>query len=181
VLVRPHPAHQKQWANADLTEANVAVWSGQETMNADQGLYDSLHHCTAVAGLNTSAMLEAGILGRPVFTVIAGEFAGGQSQTLHFNYLRASNGGLLHDAQTLDEHLEHLARALAGGTGQEQATAFVERFVRPRGPTVPVAPLMVEEIERLATIRKRPRRWTSPWHLAIRCLLRAAMRLRPRR
>ena len=181
VLVRPHPAHQKQWANADLTEANVAVWSAQETMNADQGLYDSLHHCTAVVGLNTSAMLEAGILGKPVFTVIADEFAGGQSQTLHFNYLRASNGGLLHEAPTLDEHMDYLACALDGTSRNEQAAKFVERFVRPRGRTVAVAPLMVEEIERAAAIPKRPRGWTSPRHLALRWMLRVAMSMRSRR
>jgi hypothetical protein len=140
MLVRSHPAHQKLWAKADLAEANVAVWAAKETMNADQGLYDSLSHCAAVVGLNTSAMLEAGILGKPVFTVIADEFAGGQSQTLHCNYLRASNGGLLHEAPTLDEHLEQLSCALAGAAASEQAARFVERFVRPRGRTMPVAP-----------------------------------------
>jgi hypothetical protein len=178
VLVRPHPAHQKQWAKADRAEPNVVVWSAKETMNADQGLYDSLFHCAAVVGLNTSAMLEAGILGKPVFTVIADEFAGGQSQTLHFNYLRASNGGLLHEAATIDDHLRQVSNALTGPSNGGQAAAFVERFVRPRGRAVPVAPLMIDEIERVASVVKRPRRWTPPWLFPVRWMLRGAMRMR---
>jgi hypothetical protein len=181
VLVRPHPAHQKQWATAGFAETNVAVWTTKETMNADQGLYDSLWHCAAVVGLNTSAMLEAGILGKPVYTIITSEFAGGQSQTLHFGYLRASNGGLLNEAATMDEHLDQLSRALAGTAISERAAAFVERFVRPHGRTVPVAPLMIDEIERLASLEKRPRRWRAPWLLPVRGILRGVMRLRSRR
>jgi hypothetical protein len=177
VLVRPHPAHQKQWAAAELAEPNVLVWTTKETMNADQGLYDSLFHCAAVVGLNTSAMLEAGILGKPVYTIIAAEFAGGQSQTLHFNYLRASNGGLLHEATNIDEHLDQLAGAVGGAAISEQAAAFVERFVRPRGRTVPVAPMMIDEIERLASLEKRPHHWTPPWLFPVRWMLRGAMGL----
>ena len=45
---------------------------------ADPALYDSLYHAAAVVGLNTSAMIEAGILGKSVFTIQTQEFAGGQ-------------------------------------------------------------------------------------------------------
>jgi hypothetical protein len=131
--------------------------------------------------LNTSAMLEAGILGKPVLTVLADQFAGGQSQTLHFHYLRASNGGLLHEAATVEEHLGQLRAAVEGMASGEQATAFVERFVRPRGRTMPVAPLMIEEIERLAALPKRPRRWVAPWLIPLRWIVRGAMRVRSRR
>ena len=80
VLVRPHPAHLKQWKGVDLSGfPNVALWHEKETMNADQGLYDSLHHSGAVVGLNTSAMIEAGIVDKPVLTHRDREFAGGQS------------------------------------------------------------------------------------------------------
>ena len=181
VLVRPHPAHLKPWSAVVLGEPNVTVWSAKETMNADQGLYDSLFHCSAVVGLNTSAMLEAGILGKPVLTLISEQFAGGQSQTLHFHYLRASNGGLLQEATTMEEHLGQLRGVLEGMASGEQATVFVERFVRPRGRTIPVAPLMIEEIERLATMRKRPQRWIAPWLLPLRWLVRGAARMRAQR
>ena len=175
VLVRPHPAHSKQWRHVSLAEfPNAALWVEKQTMNADQGLYDSLHHAAAVVGLNTSAMIEAGILARPVHTIISGAFAGGQEQTLHFEYLRAQNGGLLHEARSFDEHLRQLDDSLRGDeVTRERSVRFVTRFVRPRGLGTPVTPLMVEEIERTARIVKRPGR-TPPWSYPLRWALKAA-------
>ena len=177
VLVRPHPAHLKQWKNIDFERfPQVAVWKEKETMNADQGLYDSLHHAGAVVGLNTSAMIEAGILNKPVFTIVLDEFRGGQESTLHFHYLRASNGGLLHEASSFEGHVSQLSEALSGIGSGDQATRFVERFVRPRGFGVPVAGIMADEIESVARIRKRPQR-PALWHLAARACVLGASRV----
>lgn len=179
VLVRPHPAHVKQWKDVALSAfPNVALWTEPASMNADQGLYDSLHHCAGVVGLNTSAMIEAGILGKSVHTIVAEEFAGGQAQTLHFEYLRAKNGGLVHEARDFAEHIDQLGRTLTpgadeGGPGQR----FIDQFVRPRGRDLAVSPLMVEEIERAARIEKKPRR-TPLWHHAAHAAIRTALALR---
>ena len=113
-------------------------------MNADQGLYDSLHHCGAVVGLNTSAMIEAGILDKPVLRIVTEEFAGGQEQTLHFDYLRAANGGLLaRGAELRRARASSCAAALAARRRDGRYARFVERFVRPRGIDMPVTPIMV--------------------------------------
>ncbi len=177
ILVRPHPAHSKQWRNETLTEyPHVSLWREKETMNADQGLYDSLHHSAAVVGLNTSAMLEAGILGKPVHTIVSSDFAGGQEQTLHFAYLRAQNGGLLHEAHNFEEHLEQLAASVGADSGaREQSLRFVDRFVRPRGRHAAVTPIMVEEIENAARIEKRPQHRTPLWHHVARLGARVAL------
>jgi hypothetical protein len=177
VLVRPHPAHTRQWRTEQLSDMpNVSLWSEKETMNADQGLYDSLFHSAAVVGLNTSAMIEAGILGKPVHTIVSGDFAGGQEQTLHFAYLRAQNGGLLNEAGSFEEHLQQLAASLrADGGGREQSLRFADRFVRPRGREAAVTPVMVEEIERTARIVKRPRQWTPLWQHVVRLGVRAVL------
>jgi hypothetical protein len=157
------------------------VWNEKEQFNADQGLYDSLFHAQAAVGLNTSAFLEAGILGTPALTIVADEFAGGQERTLHFHYLRAANGGLLQEARGLDEHVAQIAAITGGGDAsqaeeyrwlppsggrEEQIRRFIEAFVRPRGAAAPVTPLMVEEIERAARLHKRPRRQPAWSHLA---------------
>ena len=174
ILIRPHPAHLTQWRCAELGGfAHVAQWTGAETMNADQGLYDSLFHAQAVVGLNTSAMIEAGILGKPVHTILTGgEFTGGQEQTLHFHYLRASNGGLLYESDGLEAHLSQLSETLHGGARhQQRCRAFVEAFVRPRGIDRPVAPVVVQEIEGAARISKHARRqpaWSHAAALAVR-------------
>jgi len=179
VLVRPHPAHQEQWEAVDISDLpGTTVWSHKTEMNADQGLYDSLHHCAAVVGLNTSAMIEAAIVGRPVFTISAAEFAGGQQGTLHFWYLLVENGGNVSMARSFEEHGRDLARALAGDpSAAERCRRFVASFVRPCGLEEPAAARMVDAIESVAAIKKRPRR-TPPWQYPVRWALLAAGRAR---
>lgn len=177
ILVRPHPANAEPWEGVKLDGIeNAAVWSEHPKVQADPALYDSLYHAAAVAGLNTSAMIEAGILGKSVYTIETEEFAGGQEQTLHFHYLLARNGGLVEVAGDLRQHVCQLADALTHPkAGAARSRRFVESFVRPRGLNRPVAPLMVEEIERVAKLPKRPRRppiWHGPARRALLALLK---------
>jgi hypothetical protein len=177
ILVRPHPANAEPWEGAKLDGIeNAVVWPEHTKVQADPALYDSLYHAAAVAGLNTSAMIEAGILGKSVYTIQTEEFAGGQEQTLHFHYLLAANGGLVEVADDLRQHVRQLADALTHPeAGAERSRRFIESFVRPRGLDRPVAPLMVDEIERVAKLRKRPRRppiWQGPARLALLALLK---------
>ncbi|MGE0443860.1 MAG: hypothetical protein AB7P99_01430 [Vicinamibacterales bacterium] len=156
VLIRPHPANHEQWETADLSDLpGVAVWTQKLTLQADQRLYDSLFHAEAAVGLNTSAMIEAAIVGRPVFTIRTSEFAGGQAGTLHFHYLLAENGGVVTVADSLDEHRRQLETAPAAADIAERSRRFLGDFVRPRGLDLEAAPIMVEEIERAAALRRR--------------------------
>ena len=177
ILVRPHPANAEPWERANLAGIeNAAVWRESSRVQADPALYDSLFHSAAVVGLNTSAMIEAGIVGKSVYTIETQEFAGGQDQTLHFHYLLARNGGLVEVAPSLEEHARQLVEALAHPeAGAQRSRRFVEAFVRPHGLQRPVAPIVVDEIERLARIHKRPRRpplWHTPARLALLALLK---------
>ena len=179
ILVRPHPAHRDQWEASDLSDLpGVALWYEQSEMNADQGLYDSLHHSAAVVGLNTSAMIEAAIVGRGVYTIASDEFAGGQTGTLHFHYLLVENGGIVSAAGTFAEHCRQLAGGVSGDPAvAERARRFVESFARPRGLDRPATAEMVNEIEATAALRKRPRR-TPAWHYPLRSALFAAANAR---
>ena len=96
----------------------------------------------AVVGLNTSAEIEAGILGKPVYTIRASEVAPGQTGSVHFQYLLESQGGFVHDAATLEQHVEQLGDGLAGRFSAER----LQTFVRPRGPDVPASRVLAEEI-----------------------------------
>lgn len=152
ILVRPHPLGA--FGTDEVAElervGDVAVWPprGEDPVDPDSraAYFDSLYHADAVVGLNTSAMIEAAIVGRPVLTVLAPEYADGQARTLHFRHLLAENGGPAAAAPSLDEHVAQLARALAGGL-QSDSHAFVERFVRPFGLDQPAAPRLVDELE----------------------------------
>jgi hypothetical protein len=142
---------------------------------------DSLYHAAAVVGLNTSAMIEAGILGKAVYTIRTSTFAGGQEQTLHFHYLLARNGGLVEIADGFPEHLRQLTEALADPEGgRARSRSFIEAFVRPCGLERPVAPIVVDEIERAAAQRKQRRQQRLWRRVAGRALL-AVLTQRARR
>ena len=157
LLVRPHPQNAKQWRGIDLADEfdNVAFWpkTGVNPIggSARADYFDSIYHAEAVVGVNTSAMIEAGIIGRPVYSVRAEEFADTQEGTLHFQHLKNAGGGLLHFASDLDEHVVQLAGLLADrGDARERARQFMRAFIRPHGLDVPATPLVVTEIEDLA-------------------------------
>ena len=74
VMVRPHPQNAAVWRHHDLSDLGAVTVFPQGGANPvdrkrqDQ-YFDSLYHSCAVVGINTSAMIEAGIIGRPVVTV----------------------------------------------------------------------------------------------------------------
>jgi hypothetical protein len=157
VLFRPHPANSRQWRALDRDSfPNVAVWppigTDPNTPGFRPDFFDSLYHCAAVVGVNTSAQLEAGIVGRPVFTVEAPEFAHAQAGTLHFKHLVSHEGGLVRLARSLDEHERQLAETLHGGTSAETARRFVQSFLRPRGLDNAAAPAFVEAVEAIGRL-----------------------------
>jgi hypothetical protein len=169
VLVRPHPKRAADWAGANLSDLpGVVVFPPDGHAPTDGAskadFYDSIHHSAAVVALNTSVMIEAAIVGRPVLTILDPEFERVQKGTLHFVYLLEVGGGLLRVAHTLDEHAGQLAEELAGTDGaRARAAAFVEQFVRPHGLDVPATPLFVDEVERLAAeAAPRPQRTPAP-------------------
>ena len=159
ILIRPHPQNAAQWADFDPSffEA-VGIWprAGANPVDSDAraDYYDSMFHSVAMVGINTSALIESGIVGRPVFTVLADEFAGQQEGTLHFQHLKNANGGLLNVAGSMDEHLRQLARVVRGEHDTAKSRAFVEAFVRPHGLGTPAAGKFVEVIEATAAAQR---------------------------
>jgi hypothetical protein len=156
VVVRPHP----NVPNPPTPEGheNVVVWppagAYPVASEARDDFFDTLFHSAAVVGMNTTAMIEAAILGKSVLTVLVPEFA--QETTLHFHYLLSENGGFLHVASDLDEHLRQLSGVLDDDElGAVRRRAFVESFVRPRGLDRPAAPTGAEAIEELASLPAR--------------------------
>jgi hypothetical protein len=173
ILIRPHPQNAQQWEAVDFSALdNVVIWprGGQNPVDNDSraGYYDSMYYCAAVVGINTSAQIEAGILGRSVYTILTSDFAETQEGTLHFQHLTQVNGGLLNIAQTFEEHLEQVAQALASAEEvSHKSQRFIEAFVRPYGLDVPATPLLVKEIEALgevpAPLPQRSPLWVYCW------------------
>jgi hypothetical protein len=155
IVVRPHPNADQQWQGVELPGPNAVVWprtgAHPVAQQARADFFDTLAHSAAVVGINTTAMIEAAILGKTVLTVLVPEFA--QETTLHFHNLKVENGGFLHVAADLAEHVNQLGSVLAEDkAGAERRRAFVESFVRPGGVDRPAAPIGAVAIEELADV-----------------------------
>jgi hypothetical protein len=135
--------HPRTYAGFPLSETDI------ETFRC------SLAASTAVIGVNTTAMIEAAILRKPVLTVRDAAFAHSQQQTLHFAYLAKDHGGFALTADTLSEHVAQLEHLFTHGADLELADRFVGRFVRPLGMQRPATAHLCDAIERLATVRAR--------------------------
>ena len=164
VLIRPHPENLQPWQRFEFDEfPNVVLWprGGANPVDAasKNDFFDSIYHSIAAVGINTTAQIEAGIVGRPVYTIKSEEHEGTQEGTLHFHYLLNEGGGLVHYAQDFDEHVRQLAGALdRTDEDRQKLRNFVQAFVRPKGLDVAATPLMVDGIEALGALGRRERR-----------------------
>ena len=156
LLVRPHPRRLDEWQQVDLTEfKNVALFGSHPVDPATKDDYfDSLYYASAVVGLNTSAFLEAAVVGKPVLSVLLPEISReNQEGTIHFHYLLEVGGGLLETARSLDEHVGQLAATLADpGPGMERARRFTKAFIRPQGLDEPSTPRFARAVEEVAQV-----------------------------
>jgi hypothetical protein len=186
VLLRPHPLHARQWqklAPVREGEARLAIWPKEGEIPilaaAKQRYYDTLWHASALIGINTSAFLEAGILGRDTFTLQDDFFKDTQQGTLHFAYIAES--GLLHIAEDIEGHMADLRRELArAGDGARLRAPFITSFLRPNGVDRPVVPQVIEAVEGFASEPSNAHPYVplAPlWRLLLRPL--AALVIRP--
>jgi len=175
VLVRPHPQNASQWRDVNFADyGNVAIYPrlganpvGGESLN---DFFDSMYHSVATVGINTSPMIESGILNKSAFTILAPEFKDTQEGTLHFHHLVA--GGLLNISHDLDEHLNLLRRVLSD---QESYHArikhFIKSFIRPHGLDSECTPIFVEAVENLNQLAVSSSVETVRWNPLVRAIL----------
>ena len=179
ILIRPHPKRSFEWDGVELSRFdNVSLWPRRGTAPSDTpskaDYFDTLFHSSAVVGINTSALIEGGIVGRAVHTFLLPEFQTCQEGTLHFHYLL--NAGLLRAGRDLTEHVAQLATTLGtADPAQHSNRAFVEAFVRPHGLTVSATDTFVDAVERLASISPAPLR-DPVWAPIVRAALRPIAR-----
>ena len=127
------------------------VW-GSNPVDADSraDYFDSMYHAAAVVGLNTSALVEAAIVDRPVFTILCPSFATTRKARSTSTTCSTSATAFSTSSRSLDEHVAQLAGLLSGGSGPRRTVAFVEHFIRPRGAAVAATPVFVEAVETIA-------------------------------
>src|SRR5688572_20034088 len=175
LLIRPHPRRLDEWQQVDLTEFKNVTLFGSHPVDptTKDDYFDSLHYAAAVVGLNTSAFLEAGVVGKPVLSVLLPEISrDNQEGTIHFHYLLNVGGGLLEVARSLEEHVAQLAATLADPRrGAERARRFTEGFIRPQGLDRESTPRFADAIDALGRQQPPPRERPSPLALILRLTL----------
>jgi hypothetical protein len=169
ILIRPHPYNFAAWETATFPDQPaVRVWPSKQYNPMDEesrsGFFDSLYHSAAIVGINTSAMIEAAILGKPVLSLVAPEFSHTQEGTLHFHYLLPENGGFLRMATTLPQHVDQLAHVLSHqDEAREETRRFISSFIRPRGLDTRCTPLVADAIEALGRRGMQPPQPAPAW------------------
>jgi hypothetical protein len=131
IFVRPHPHNSVIWDQwPKVLPEGVVIWNGRG--NDIRGIIDCVVHSSAVVGINTTAMLEAAALGKPVLTIIDENLSVGQTQRVHFRYLTQ---GLVTAAPNLEDHVIDLTKILHGDTSfARKSKTFARSFLRPPWP-----------------------------------------------
>jgi hypothetical protein len=181
ILVRPHPHRMDEWRDVAIDEPRVAVWGANPVDPQSRADYfDSMYHAAAVVGLNTSALVEAAIVDRPVFAVLDPVFRDNQEGTFHFHHLLEQGGGFLHTADSLAAHATQLGVVLAEGPARDNRP-FVERFIRPRGLAAAATPVFVAAVETLAGAAAPAPRAEPAWTWLLRPVVAALAQAQDRR
>lgn len=157
VVIRPHPKRLQEWKDISIDDLNnVVIWplSGAAPLHDSErdDFFDSLYHSSCVVGINTTALIEAGIAKRPVHSIMIPEFKDNQEGTLHFRYLLDENHDLIKVAHSLNEHAVQLAQSLSHRSVEPKS--FLESFVRPLGITRSASDAFVDAIE--AAVKNPP-------------------------
>lgn len=155
VIVRPHPSVVAVPHIARLGDARAVLFpSHPENPVSDEArmrYFHSLYYSDAVVGLNTTSMIEAAILDKPVLSIRTPGSARVR-QTVHFGHIEH---GLLTVAPDLQTHVRQLSEVLHAEAPGRGSRAFVEAFVRPLGLEQPAGIRMAEVVEALVSRASR--------------------------
>ncbi len=151
ILIRPHPQRQEEWRRIEIGDYDhVAIRGGYPNDEGTKATYfDALYHSDAVVGLNTSSLIEAGVVGRPVLSIVTPAYANNQEGTVHWSYLLNVGGGLMRAAESLSSHYAQLQETLSGRAVDN--APFIKMFVRPYGLETAGTPLLVGAVEALGS------------------------------
>ena len=179
ILIRPHFKRGEEWTRVSFDSIdNITCWPPTGAVPVDAvsktDYFDSMYHASAVVGLNTSAMIEAAIVGRPVQTVLLPEFHDSQEGTVHFHYLLNGPNALLRASRSLDAHARDLAGVLDGRDAEPDRSArFVKTFVRPGPADVSATSIFVDMLEQIAEEPAPAPVPVPSWTRLVRPLLRS--------
>lgn len=156
LVVRPHPANPRmleELVGVPRIHIDASGLPYSDEMQRD--LADRIRNAEAFIGVNTSAMLDAVILGRPGFSILSDRYRETHADAAHFQ--RMTEAGVLYVERNAAAFVESLRGVLDGEDPRAvNRRRFVEKFVRPRGLDVPAGRRQAEAILMLADGRTAP-------------------------
>ena len=163
LLFRAHPANWKH--GLGLLDHGIGVWPREGTLPDSPASFEEflscMTHASCVIGINTSGMLDAIILGKPVISPLAERYRLTQEKAEHFIRMRSNE--TLYVAMNVAEVLTHIAGLATGNDPlAEKRRAFVHRFVRPQGLEKSAGAQVAKAICALAPMEK-PAALLKPW------------------
>lgn len=140
LVVRPHPQNEGIWEGVESSDYLVAPRITSDmfrNQSARDRFFAQLKFSECVVGMNTTAILEALILGRPSISILSADHRETQADTPHFQHL--ANSGVVTICAGFDEACRAIAQVSSGGTAVEarrrekSIERFVQEFIRPQG------------------------------------------------
>lgn len=151
IVVRPHPAHTKQYEY--LGREGMAIFPREGAQMFDEGarqtFYDTLYYAVAAVNINTSGIIDAILAGKPAIAYLDEKYRQSQEETKHFRHLTEYNA--LSFVCSPEECVEEVKKIMEGRDEHKDARdAFIKDFIRPRGLEVSAGEVAAWEIEELA-------------------------------
>ncbi len=150
ILFRPHPKNHTLYKNM-VVAGVTSLASSLPPLNSRQYFdfsYDTFYHSFATAGINTSSMIEAMILGLPVICYLDPSWEEKQSEAAHFRqFLENDTVEQVHNASEFEAVVKNLLKGIDGK--KERREGFVRNYIRPLGLHQSAGEAVVKEIEKL--------------------------------
>lgn len=152
IIVKPYPDNWDVCENLNLKDTAVIPRGGlAEPSLSQQLLYDIIYHSVAFMGINTTAILDAIVLGKPVISPRSKAYEERQLGTFHFQAVYKEGVLDLVDIENEKEDFYKILIDLLEGRDRrkEKRAAFIKRYIRPRGLEMSAGEAILEEIEKL--------------------------------
>ena len=155
IIIRPHPTRLNEFAELETTHFDDALLSKRLSIltGNETTLNDELSLCNICVGINTTAMIDASIFNKPTSIFLPEnnkKFSKGTSQTLHFEHLIHSGGGLANVRTSLDDHIEEILHLTTNEKEMQKfrtrAETFLTQFIRPKGVKSNVTDIFIENL-----------------------------------
>lgn len=149
IIIRPHPSNWHIYDSFKLKDVIVIPEKGvlPDTEESFRLFNDCLAHSAVVLNINTSAMIEAMIVDRPVIAVVDEKYKDAQFDMEYFRQIMKSGAAAM--AYSPEEAAEIVGGLLFGSDQRrENRKTFIRDYIRPHGLGVSAGETAAAEIEK---------------------------------